>query len=102
MIFIEKETESIWIPRHSNHEGVDMKLTLIHNLTGTEYEFGSLTNIGATTNYWVFTNLDFTHLQSGEYNYNLSDLETGLLCVNSGTTESIDYNNKKTTIQYGS
>lgn len=102
MIFIEKETASIWIPRHSNHEGVDMKLTLVHNLTGTEYEFNSLTNIGVTTNYWVFTNLDFTNLQSGEYNYNLSDLETGLLCVNSDTTESIDYNIKKTTIQYGS
>jgi uncharacterized protein YhaN len=101
MIFITKEKNSIWIPRHTNHIG-PMKLTLKHNLTGTEYVFDSLTNVGDSTQYWIFYGLDFGGLQSGEYNYNLSDIETGLLQVGYDVTEPISYNTEKTIVQYGS
>lgn len=103
MIFVSKANNSIWIPRHSNHIG-PMKLTLKHNLTGTTYELNGLTNVSNNSQYWVFFGVDFKNLQSGEYNYNLSDIETGLLQVDvdsNNTSNSISYNTEKTIIQYG-
>lgn len=100
MIFIAKANNSIWVPRHTNHTG-PMKLTLKHNLTGTEYVFNGLTNVSNNPQFWVFYGVDFKNLQSGEYNYNLSDIETGLLMVASKPDEPKSYNTEKTIIQYG-
>lgn len=100
MIFIAKANYSIWVSRHTNYTG-PMKLTLKHNLTGTEYVFDGLTNVSNNPQYWVFYGVDFNNLQSGEYNYNLSDIETGLLMVPSKPDEPKSYNTEKTIIQYG-
>lgn len=101
MIFISKSNNSIWIPRHTNHIG-PMKLTLRHNLTGVVHELNGLTNVSNNPQYWVFYGLDFKNLQSGEYNYNLSDIESGLLQVGYDTVNNpVNYNTEKTVIQYG-
>ena len=100
MIFISKTDNSIWIPKHRNHSG-PLTLTMKHNLTGTLYVFDNLVNVTDSGNYWSFTNLNFSNLQSGEYNYNLNDIETGLLQVEHENKDDINYNTEKTIIQYG-
>ena len=122
MLYIDREQRSILIPKHLNCSG-SMKLTLKHNLTGTVYEFDNLTNDDTSLLFWTFTNLDFSKLQTGEYNYYLNNIndtecrwdsvmatsrmlptsviEYGLLVVTSKVDEPISYNTEKTIIQYG-
>ena len=104
MIYIKNEPnlwQTITLTNHSEVLPTKMRLRLTNKLDGVVKEF-EIYNFRTSKPY---INIDFKlseTLTDGEYNYNLSDLETGLLCVNSDTTESIDYNIKKTTIQYGS
>ena len=100
MIFIDKEQRTIMIPKHINCSG-PMKLTLKHKLTNAEFEFNNLTNEDTTLLFWTFGNLDFSALPTGEYDYNLNGLETGLLQINQQVVDPISYNTEKTIIQYG-
>ena len=111
MIFIDKEQRTIMIPKHINCSG-PMKLTLKHKLTNAEFEFNNLTsslsangttltNDDSTLLFWTFNDLDFSALPTGEYDYNLNGLETGLLQVTQQVTQPISYNTEKTIIQYG-
>jgi hypothetical protein len=78
-----------------------MKLTLKHNLTNAEYEFNNLTISDTSLTFWTFNDLDFSALPTGEYNYDLNGLETGLLQITQQTVDPISYNTEKTIIQYG-
>lgn len=100
MIFLDKEQKSIMIPKHINSSG-PMTLTLKHNLTNAEFVFNNLTNDDSTLLFWTFNDLDFSALPTGEYDYNLNGLETGLLQVTQQVTQPISYNTEKTIIQYG-
>lgn len=100
MIFIDREQTTLMIPKHVIIDE-PLKLTLRHNLTDTIYEFNNLTNTDTSTLYWIFVGLDFTSLQTGEYNYDLNGLETGLLSVNTTETTPISYTTEKTIVQYG-
>lgn len=100
MIFINKEQRSIMIPKHVSYNG-PMKLTLKHNLTNAEYELNNLTTSDTSLTFWTFNDLDFSALPTGEYNYDLNGLETGLLQITQQTVDPISYNTEKTIIQYG-
>lgn len=106
MIFIKRSSTAIWIPQHKKAEG-PYKLTLTHNLTGAEHTFNDLTNNGNRSGYWIFINMDFRELTSGEHTYKVFDtdnnqLETGLLQVmHELSTSPISYKTEKTTVQYG-
>lgn len=100
MIFLKQSQNAIWIPKHGSCD-TELTLTLKHNLTGTEYVYDNLKDIGDNSGYWIFYNMDFTDLQSGEYTYKLNDIETGLLQVMYQLSEPISYRAQKTIIQYG-
>ena len=106
MIFIKPEdNQSIFIAKHNAAEG-PFKLILTHNLTGAEHTFNDLKNEGYKSGYWIFINMDFRELSSGEHTYKVFDkdnnqLETGLLQVMYELSEPISYNTEKTTVQYG-
>ena len=106
MIFIKPEdNQSIFIAKHNAAEG-PFKLILTHNLTGAEYTFNDLKNEGYKSGYWIFINMDFRELSSGEHTYKVFDkdnnqLETGLLQVMYELSEPISYKTEKTTVQYG-
>lgn len=99
MIFIDKEQKLIMIPKHVNIAG-ELNLTLRHNLTNTEYVFNDLPNNDTSSLFWTFT-IDFSNLPTGEYNYYLNGVETGLLQISQSTTSPISYTTEKTIIQYG-
>lgn len=106
MIFLKKSQTNIWIPQHTKADG-PYRLTISHNLTNTEHEFGSLQNEGYKSGYWIFMNLDFRYLESGENEYKLYDkdgnlIENGLLQVMQQLSEpiSVSYEKKQNTIVY--
>ena len=100
MLYIDKNQKIILIPKHANCSS-PFNLTLKHNLTGTVYEFNNLTNSGEMNRNWIFTNCNFSNLQTGEYNYYLNDTECGLLAVVPMNDEPKIYDTEKTIIQYG-
>ena len=105
MIFIKPEDgQSIFIPKHNLAEG-PFKLILEHNLSHKTTEFEGLTDVGYKSGYWIFTNMDFRYLQSGEYTYRLMEKngwqkEKGLLQVMSTLKESISYKTNTQKIIY--
>ena len=106
MIFIKPEdNQSIFIAKHNEAEG-PFKLILTHNLSHKVSDFDNLTNNGNKSGYWIFINMDFRELSSGEHTNKVFDkdnnqLETGLLQVMYELSEPISYNTEKTTVQYG-
>lgn len=106
MIFLKKSQTNIWIPQHTKADG-PFRLTISHNLTNTEHEFDNLQNEGYKSGYWIFMNLDFGYLESGENEYKLYDkdnnlIENGLLNVMHQLSEpiSVSYEKKQNTIVY--
>lgn len=106
MIFIKRDQKNIHIPRHSKTESEELTLTLKlkHNLTGTLTEMTDLKDYGFKTAYFAFYGLDFTDMQSGEYNYYLcngvAQLETGLLNVENENKEVISYKKESNKLIY--
>ena len=106
MIFINKEQKTIHIPRHNKTESEELTLTLKlkHNLTGTQIEFIDLKDYGFKTAYFAFYGLDFTNMQSGEYNYylcnDIAQLECGLLNVDNENKEVISYKKESNKLIY--
>lgn len=106
MIFIKKDQKTVHIPRHSKtySEELTFTLKLKHNLTNEETEFTDLTDYGFKTSYYAFYGLDFTDLQSGEYNYYLcndnAQLECGLLNVDNQIKEVISYKKESNKLIY--
>lgn len=100
MIFINREQDTVLIPKHIN-SAEPIRLTLKHNLTGTEYVFEDLPNDDTSLIFWTFQGMNFSNLQTGEYTYSINDIETGLLMVTSKIAEPISYDSEKTIVQYG-
>ena len=99
MIFLNRDQNSIWIPKHESSYG-PMTLILKHNLTSHEYKFDGLTDVGSDTGYWIFYNINFSTLPSGEYTYNLNNIEVGLIQIIEPMSKPISYKSEKTIIQY--
>ena len=72
MIFLKKDQTSIWIPKHFKSDN-PVTLTLTHNMTHEAHEYTDLVDVGHHTNYWIFYNMDFSDLPSGEYTYRLTE-----------------------------
>lgn len=109
MIFIEKTQKSIQIPKHTvpkwDNPQPSLTLYFTHKLTEERHDFNQVVDVGQSSSYWVFNNLDFTTLQSGEYEYFLTSdilepLELGLLQVLGDTKDTISYKKESNTIQY--
>lgn len=115
MIFLKKDQTSIWIPKHFKSDN-PITLTLTHNLTHKLHEYTDLVDAGHHTNYWIFYNMDFSDLQSGEYTYRLTESagadayklsfgnggEVGLLQVMKDVTDpiSVSYKKEQNTVIY--
>ena len=106
MIFLKKSQTTIWIPQHNKADG-PFKLIIKHNLTNEEHEFNDINNEGYKSGFWIFMNLDFRYLESGENEYKLYDkdgnlIENGLLQVMQQLSEpiSVSYEKKQNTIVY--
>lgn len=108
MIFIKPEqSQAIWIPKHDEVDTYSMTLILKHKLSENEYEFPDLIDSGLNSGYFIFINMDFSQLESGEYEYKLLDVnqktkERGLLQVMAQLEDPISYKKDKKTIIYGS
>lgn len=105
MIFIKKDQQSIWIPRHYKPEPEDTQLELVltHKISQNEYRFPDLMDAGANTNYWIFYNMDFSTLQSGEYKYRVRTkygFEIGILQVMEEIKDPISYNKEQNKVIY--
>lgn len=104
MIFIKNDQTTIWIPKHYSDDYPSYNLILKHNLSGEETEFTGLKNDGINSGYWIFLNMEFNTLESGEYKYTLCGgdgriLETGLLQVMAKLADPISYKKvDKTTV----
>ena len=107
MIFIKPEqSQAIWIPKHEKVDTYSMTLILKHKLSENEYEFPDLIDSGRNSGYIIFINMDFSQLESGEYEYKLLDVnrktkERGLLQVMTKLKDPISYKKDKKTIIYG-
>jgi hypothetical protein len=105
MIFIKKDHNSIWIPKHYKDMYPPFRLVLKHNLTDVEYTYNELEDVGMHTNYWIFYGMDFSQLDSGEHTYTLfnkynSIVEEGLLQVMTEHKTPISYNKKQNKVIY--
>lgn len=110
MIFLKRDQTDIKIPKHQVRrvENPEPALTLYltHKMTGTKYDFNQLTDIGHNTGYWIFNNMDFSTLQSGEYEYFLTSdildpLEVGLLqVIKTDVTDVTTYKKEQNTVIY--
>ena len=106
MIFIKpEEGQAIWIPKHNNVDPNYMTLILKHKLSENEYTFPEITDVDRNSGYFIFINMDFSQLESGEYEYKLLDMnlktkEKGLLQVMTRLSEPISYKTKNKTIIY--
>ena len=105
MIFIKKDQKSIWIPRHYKPEPEDTQLELVltHRMSQNEYKFTDLEDIGSKTNYWIFYNMDFTDLLSGEYKYRVRTkygFEFGILQVMEDIKDPISYRKEQNKVIY--
>lgn len=106
MIFIKPEDgQAIWIPKHDKVETSFMTLILKHKMSGNEYEFTELNDVGRNSGYIIFTGMDFSSLESGEYEYKLLDMnlktkERGLLQAMTKLKDPITYTHKEKTIIY--
>lgn len=101
MLFIKRQQNSIWIPKHNSYKG-PFVLELTHNITGKKTEFENLKNEGSNSGYYIFLGLDFRTLESGEHTYRLINengyqMELGLLQVMHELTEPISVSYKKKT-----
>lgn len=108
MIFIKpEEGQAIWIPKHNKVDPNYMTLILKHKLSENEYTFPEINDVDRNSGYFIFINMDFSQLESGEYEYKLLDMnlktkERGLLQVMTQLREPISYKKDKKTIIYGS
>lgn len=105
MIFIERSSTAIWVPKHTEGEG-PYKLIIQHNMTHTERVIDGLKNEGYKSGYWIFIGLDLSDLEGGECTYRVYDkddneLEVGLLQVMTTLKDPISYKKDKKTIIYG-
>ena len=105
MLFVKPEpNQSLWIPKHNKVFTDTVDVELIHLLTGENQVFTSLKDQDVNSGYFIFIGLDFSNLDSGEYEYRLiSDgyqKETGLLQVMTRLTEPISYKHNNKTIVY--
>lgn len=106
MIFIKPdEGQIIWVPKHNKADTYSMTLILKHKLSDNEYIFDDLVDVYERNGYYVFLNMNFSKLESGEYEYRLLDMngkskEKGLLEVMTRLTEPISYNTENKTIVY--
>ena len=101
MLFVKRSNTALWIPRHKNGDG-PYKLTITHNMTGSETVLDDLQNEGYKSGYWIFIGLDLRSLEGGECTYRVYDkdnneLETGLLQVMQELSEPISISYKKET-----
>lgn len=105
MLFVKPEpNQSLWIPKHNKVFTDTVDVELIHLLTAETHVFTSLKDQDVNSGYYIFIGLDFSNLDSGEYEYRLiSDgyqKETGLLQVMTRLTEPISYKHNNKTIVY--
>ena len=108
MIYIEKDSISIQIPRHYrkfNPSGRErLHLYLYNPATQKEYYFVCADYKDYDLIY-NFENLDFSNLENGEYEFRLNDgmdnIETGIIQVGKFKNTNKQYEYKKEGIVYG-
>lgn len=111
MIYIQKGTKSIQIPKHSNSISIEFDLAIFNKMKfKTEY-FERLKNTSELDLLYEFNGLDFNRLDDGEYVYflyglpiteddSITTLETGLLQIGEYKNTNKQYESKQEGVQY--
>lgn len=94
MIYIQKDTKIIQIPKHVDTYNTEFTLVLYNPIDNKSYSFSGLRSVGTDLIY-EFEDLNFSDLTNGEYEYSLSDVEQTL---ENGLVQIGDY--KKINKQY--
>lgn len=101
MIYIEKNSISIQIPRHSNRNSENKYIIELYNHANNRaYYSGIVSDVGGLDLIYQFENLDFSGLINGEYEYRLLDaignvLENGIVQVGDYKNTNKQYEYKK-------
>lgn len=104
MVYLNKSTESITLPKHYKVLG-EYTLKLVNNLGKQEYTFENLTDISELDYYYTFE-ISVSDMPTGEYNMTLYCGEfivlTGMVTIGDYKREKTEYEHKNNTfIQYG-
>lgn len=104
MVYLNKSSESITLPKHYKISG-DYTLTLINNLGKQVYTFDNLNDISELDYYYMFE-ISVSDMPTGEYNLSLKcgDFEVlvGMVTIGDYKRKNTEYEHKNNTfIQYG-
>ena len=105
MVYIDSETNTITIPRHSENESTTFSLELTNNIGGGVTTYSGLTPSEETTAYMYVIPFHLEDVPTGEYTYKLigngGDVaEFGLLNYGNYVAPTTEYNNTTERIQY--
>lgn len=100
MIIANRNTEHIVIPIHHQRSRPPYTLELIHKLTGEKFKISASEDPISDPKYAIIL-VNFDKYPTGDYNYYLNSIETGLLRITSDDAQVINYNTEKRIIQYG-
>lgn len=100
-IDVKSSANTINIPKNQVIDG-DLVLTLHSELTQQTYTF-NVVDEGRSKRFYKFT-LDLENIPNGEYDYNINEVETGLIRIGAvalSTPEVVTYTEEVNIIQYG-
>ena len=98
---IKSSANTINFPKNQSLTG-DLVLTLHSELTQRTFTF-NVTDEGNSKRFYKFT-LDLSEVSNGEYDYNINNIETGLIRIGAielSTPEVVSYSEEVNIIQYG-
>ena len=106
MVYINKQSGTISIPRHTHDFHGKYKMKLSSNMSDEVWLVDSGSNISTNLLYYKFELGDLDALNVGEYAYQLTDLaeslilEEGLLTFGEYKREVVENNSTRNKIQY--
>ena len=107
MIYIEKNSISIQIPKHSKRGMTNNYIIELYNHKNSRaYYSGIIQDVGGLDLIYQFENLNFSDVVNGEYEFRLLDaennvLENGIVQVGDYKNTNKQYEYKKEGIVYG-
>jgi hypothetical protein len=110
MIYLEKDSNFIQIPKHTKTNALRFDIALFNKMNFTSEYFSNVSDRGGYDLIYEFKDLDFTKLPDGEYVYFLYGildeneqkelLESGLLQIGKYKNTNKQYETKQESIQY--